>query len=297
MLLAELHRKLRVRASCSACGEAGDVLSPGASEDALTSTVFGLLRYTKPELALLPLLTHIDLDAVPGSAWDLRPWPRYDVDILPVASADTKRVICEPDMVIEGPSFVVIEAKLGAPLGGDPTQLPEEITIAHRRASGRQWRVVCVTAHSRMPSTSSFRARSGTIVLDEPMPLADAIASYFDAIALLGVAGNWPTSEQVRRHLRWLSWQSVGNLVSDAFREPSLASHDRALSMDVIELLRFRALYADPFRGFSALEAAPLQWPLGGWLNGPRFSRLLALELRWPPATWLAPPPSTEEAK
>src|SRR5580700_5748377 len=113
MLLAEIQGKLKGTFGCAICGDDGISLEARvATEDALTSTVFGALRWLPPELGLLPLLQLLEL---PGT--------------------ETVERRCEPDAIIDAPaqSFVLIEVKLDSKLGGDPLQLPKEAIFAHRR--------------------------------------------------------------------------------------------------------------------------------------------------------------------
>lgn len=307
MLLAELHGKFRGH----------DI------EDVLTSTVFGLLRYSDQRLALEPLLDQCMVGAV-GQAWELKPWPRHQVSSLRVDDVCVSEVTCEPDMVIEGPDGVVVmEAKLGAPLGGDPMQLPQEALVAHQIAGAKKWRLLCVTTHYAIPMIASFRASGSRIELGEQMPVNEAVASYFQALAEIGTPGNWPDANEVRANVLWLSWRTIAMLIDSAVATyPTRAEHEVALARDVLRLLRERFPEEEPFHGFRKLPtqtlvarlpelwtggrptirinwsypSSDLAWPLQDWLapkpspseNAPIFSALINKPLSWPAMRWLA---------
>ena len=326
MLLAELHSKLKGRFACGACGneDATDFGALAASEDALTSTVFGLLRYTDPRLALGPILARCGLEVGAAEAWKLQPWPRHAVRLRKLREHDLRQVSCEPDMVIEGPTGVVVmEAKLGAPLGGDPMQLPQEALVAHRISHGNPWRLLCVTTHRNAPTLPGFRVSGSLIEPGEYMPLNEAVASYFEAVSSIGIPGEWPAPDRVRASITWLSWGAIATLIEAALAaHPTVTSHDTAQANDVLDLLRSRSLYEEPFRGFRNVPKAmlgarvpevwaqsriaprfrwtypstALVWPHLNWLvqpsstiqHSPMFSTLIHKTLSWPLGRWLS---------
>jgi hypothetical protein len=161
MLLAEIQGKLKGTFACTVCGDDGISLEAAvAIEDALTSTVFGALRWLRPELGLSPILRRLDL---PVTAPDptIRLWPRDDVPVVGIGETKISDVGCEPDVVIDvpGQSFTLVEVKLGAALGAEPLQLPKEAIFAHRHARGRPWRLLCVTPGASEPRIPGISRR------------------------------------------------------------------------------------------------------------------------------------------
>ncbi len=161
MLLAEIKGKLRGTFGCSTCGSDG--VSPGAvvaTEDALTSTVFGALRWLRPELGLLPILRRIELPVVAPAVPTIDLWPRDKVPVVELEKGEMTEVGCEPDVVIDVPeqSYLLVEVKLDAILGADPLQLPKEAIFAHLHARGRPWRLLCITRGTSPPRIRGFQA-------------------------------------------------------------------------------------------------------------------------------------------
>src|SRR5262249_19551421 len=157
----------------------------------------------------------------------------------------------------------LIEVKLGAALGADPLQLPKEALFAHGHARGRPWRLLCVTPAVTAPHIRGFRVEGNLLAQDHPMPLADAVASYFAAAASLGRGGGWPSAEDVRASVRWLSWSSLGAMFEAAGRQGSVAPHEAALLDDVVALLHRRGLIRPMFHGFNIPPAHSLRWTAG----------------------------------
>lgn len=297
MLLAQLHGKLKGRFACSVCGneDAADFDALMTSEDALTSTVFSLLRYTSPRLALEPVISYCGISDVGQSSWHLKPWPRRPVSILRLKEATVRQVSCEPDMIIDGPTGVIVmEAKLGMQLGTDPMQLPQEALVAYRLSEGRVWRLLCVTAHRRTPEIGGFRAAGTVIESDVAMPLNEAVASYFEALRTLGTPGDWPEPKQVRENVLWASWGGLGGLFEKAAEsELSAAENEIAIVRDVLQLLKSQALYEDPFRGFQSVPTHTLEARMPSlWTSCRRIDRFLwsyqSPHLEWPKLHWFA---------
>jgi hypothetical protein len=203
-------------------------------------------------------------------------------------------------MIIEGPSAVVVmEAKLGAPLGGDPMQLPQETVVAHTVANGREWRLLCVTPHRRMPMIQGFRASNGAIALDAPQPLSEAVASYFNSLVDIAAPGDWPEPDKVQRSIKWMSWQAVATSIDNASEHHSMRQpHSVALAQDVLRLLRARGYYIDPFGGFQRIPAVhlanrvPSLWTARNTVPPFRPNPRLG-ELVWPRLTWLEQRPNS----
>ncbi|WP_437950164.1 hypothetical protein WME98_04625 [Sorangium sp. So ce296] len=296
MLLAEIQGKLKGTFACAACGSSDGVRLEAASamEDVLTSNVFGALRYLRPELGVLPLLEHLDLRLDPAHSPRLTAWPSNVASIVALGDRELRDVGCEPDVVLEGrAALVLVEVKLGAPLGADPMQLPKESIVAHQRASGRPWRLLCVTPGATAPHLQGFRVEEGRLARGPVVPLAEAVASYFTAATMLRPVADWPRASEVRANVRWMSWSSVGKLLRAAFERNATAPHEENLLADVLALLQMRGLLRPDFHGFTRLEATLFQrlgHPL--WRRPrPRARSLWSFACTvtpWPKLRWLA---------
>lgn len=296
MLLAEIQGKLKGTFGCSICGadEAANPEAAAAGEDALTSTIFGALRWLRPELGLLPILRHLELPVPEPAVPVVRLWPWEAVGVVGVGDADPGDVGCEPDVVIDLPerALTLVEVKLGAALGADPLQLPKEAVFAYRHASGRPWRLLCITPAVTAPRIPGFCIEGGRLALAAPMPLADSVASYFAAAASLGFGAGVPSAAEARAAVRWLSWSSIGTVLETARTKAVVAPHEVALLDDVIALLRRRGLLRPVFHGFRKLPERRLAWAAGAlWRHAQASHGLWNIEARgcaWPDLRWLS---------
>lgn len=269
MLLAEIRGKLRGSFDCTNCGTHG-AIAPEASlciEDALTSTVFGAMRWLRPELGILPLFRRLELPADETAIANIELWPWHVVSLLGLEASELSDVGCEPDALlhIEDQGLVLMEAKrgLGIQLGDQPLQLPKEAVVAHRCAKGRPWRLLCVTSGTTAPWIRGFRAENGRLILADSMPLADAVASYFEAAATIGSRADWPLAADVRANTRWMSWSTIGALMNVARTRSPVARQEAALLSDVVGYLKRRGLMLPEFRGFEIATAPSLLWDVG----------------------------------
>jgi hypothetical protein len=295
MLLAEIRGKLKGTFGCVVCGSDG--ISPEAAvaiEDALTSSTFGALRWLRPELGLLSILRLLELPYNASDAPTVSLWPWDRVPVVSVGEeAEMVEVGCEPDAVIDlpGQGLVLVEVKLGAVLGADPLQLPKEAVFAHRLAHGRPWRLLCITTGTTAPRIQGFRLDGDRLVLTDRLPLADAVASYFSAVARQNAtATSWPSSSEVKAAVRWLPWSSLGALFATARAKFAAAPHEHALLDDVVALLRRRGLMRAEFHGFELTSVRPLKWSAGLlWRRSAKpLWHIQAKVSPWPALKWLS---------
>jgi hypothetical protein len=292
MLLAEIQGKIRGTFGCTACGNDGMSLEAAvAVEDALTSTVFGALRWLRPELGLLPLLRRLELPLLAPEP-SIRLWPRDGVPVIGIGDTKIAEVGCEPDVIIDVPaqSLTLVEVKLGAVLGAEPLQLPKEAIFAHRHARGRPWRLLCVTPGASPPRIQGFRVEGNRLALSDRMPLADAVASYFAAATPFARSADWPSAPEVRASVCWMSWSSFGALLETVRAQASTAQHEGNLLDDVVALLRRRGLMRPTFHGFEIVPARPLGWGAGVlWRRGQRsLWNVRAKVTPWSAVQWLS---------
>lgn len=296
MLLAEIHGKLSGTFGCTVCrtDESVDSGARVATEDALTSTVFGALRWLRPDLGLAPLLRRMELPFASSAVPVVSVWPRDGIPVIDVGEAELAEVGCEPDVVIDvlENSFALVEVKLGAVLGAEPMQLPKEAIFAHRHARGRPWRLLCLTRGTTAPLISGFRAEAGRLARGDWMPLADAVASYFVAAAVLGHTTGYPSASEVKASVRWLSWSALGASLEVARAQLSALPHEVSLLDDVIALLHLRGLMRPVFHGFEIACTRPLGWSAGALWRRSRTRRpLWSIEhsvTAWPALRWLS---------
>lgn len=301
MLLAEIQGKLRGSFDCENCGEEG-AIAPGASagiEDALTSTVFGAMRWLRPELGILPLLRRLELPSDDVAIANIQLWPRAPgIPLLELGRAEITLRGCEPDAFIDigEQAFVLMEAKRGwgKDLGLDPLQLPKEAIVAHLFAKGRPWRLLCVTSGTTAPSIPGFAAEDGRLVQVESMPLKEAVASYFKAAALLGCHADWPPPEDVHANTCWLSWSSIGHMFQTSRSQSATLNHEAALLEDLVAYLEKAGHLRPPFHGFNLRLAPRLAWDAGMiWRDSASdycgFARLPAKAPKpWPKLRWFS---------
>lgn len=293
MLLAEIQGKLRGTFGCTACGN--DRISPEAlvaTEDALTSTAFGALRWLRPDLGLLPFLRLLGLPFAASAVPTVRLWPWDTIPVVGIGATKFEEVGCEPDVTIDLPeqSFVVVEVKLGAILGSDPLQLPKEAIFAHRHARGRPWRLLCVTPSTTAPHIQGFSFERGRLALGQRMPLAEAVASYFAATTPLRRSAGLPSASEVRAAVCWMSWSSFGALFEAARAQASTAPHERTLLDDVVAIFRRRGLIRPVFHGFEVTRAQSLRWNAGViWRRGRKPLWSISSKVTpWSASPWLS---------
>ncbi len=249
MLLAEIKKKLG-RVLQDAAGGEEPATEYFDYEDVLTSNVFGALRYLDPRYGLEPVLR--DLGLPPITSAGLTVWEAEDG--------------CEPDVIIDlGHSLVVVEAKLRAPFGVD--QLPREVRYAHRRARGRPWRLLCVTAHATEP------LYLGTT-------LAKGVASWFAEDNELGL----PPSE-IERRIAWMPWYAIASRLEESVRSLAPPASAIALIDDLLTSLRGRGLTRLPFHGFGRIPTMVHGWKASPWREARAAPPPRQLTWRVPPLT------------
>lgn len=259
MLLAELQKKVAHQFECPTCG---DVTNPAAQlgiEDALTSYVFGTLRYLPPEAGIIPVLNAAGV--MPGAAHDFEIilWPFDTVLLDPIGEVGPTPIGVEPDVIVMGGGLVVcVEAKLGSRLGADPLQLPKEVIHVAReaRALGLDWRLVCLTADPHEPWLSCFEPRGGRLSTSGQSRVADAVASYFAASS----GDGWPRPDDVRSRVSWISWSHIHDALG-ASQEGAPPWCRRAVD-DLRLLLGRKGLVPPKFHGFR-LSTPPLPDGIG----------------------------------
>ena len=240
-------------------------LSP-ESEDLVTSTVFGGLRYLRPIEALLPFLA--EARCVDGSsplAWlrGLESSVEVEYDFWPMWRGEGV-LPCEPDIVLDirstrgGGALVLVEAKLRS---GKSSQA-DASAVAPYDQLAREWSNLVQVAGTR--GAAPFLVY---LTADFAMPAADIEASILD----------WerkPPPGAPEPVFAWLSWRHLHS---------ALADRDDAVSRDIVELLDRLSLR--PFGGIGLAEDLPA-WP--PW----RFRRAWRWESALPrtPMTWRFPP-------
>ena len=224
------------------------------SEDVLTATVFGLLGWTDPALALAPWLKFaraFDEAADPaclglsGGRASVTLWPRLEVGDGTTA---------EPDVVIEQEaecrSVVFAECKLSSGPSGWPIEEIPRVT----GQLGRQWcaltRGWARDAHGNV--TPPHRAAILYVTADWTMPRAALAAMAAECERKIG-------DQRFRRSVWWLSWRTLPRVLDGVDATDVTA---KAICRSIAEYLR--ALELDCFDAESAPN--PLRYP--GWSYG-----------------------------
>lgn len=249
MLLAQVRSKVGSMFNCPSC-EADISLGTGI-EDALTSHVFGILRHLPARRATLPLLRGVGLDVEVADEPGVELWPFGSVRLVRVGESELVDLGVEPDATIDGRNaLVTVEAKLGSKLGADPLQLPKQVVYSAAASPGRPWWLLCITTDSVEPSHHSFRVEHGRLVLGDLAPLANAVASYFDAIASIHPSYTWPLAADVLTCVRWTSWKAVARILKGAAGEEGIETWAASALNDLYALLQLQGIVTPEFQGF-----------------------------------------------
>ena len=236
------------------------------------------------------MLCKIELPVTQPAALTIELWPSNAVPFLRAEATEIAELRCEPDVVIDAPgqSLAVVEVRAGG-TARCRAGLGKEAIYAHRRAGGRPWRLLCVTRDTFAPRIQGLRIEGGRLTLGAPMPLTNAVGSYFEAAASLGHGVGWPSASEVRAAVRWLPWSWFGRLFEEAQAAASIAPHEANLREDVVAILRRRGVMRPEFHGFRSVPSPPLGWNVGA-LWRPQQGSLWSITARtspWPAPRWL----------
>lgn len=228
------------------------------SEDVLTATVFGLLSWLAPQVALGKWLTTAKpFDgtatatlALAGTASPLTFWPTLEVGDGTTA---------EPDVLIEtraaGRSVIFIEAKLWSGPSGWPTTA--DATSRLTGQLGRQWSALMRgwSVGGAGGSNAPDQAVIVYVTADWTMPRAALAAMVDEVEAKLGDA-------RLRHSLYWLSWRTLPAIL-DAIATDE--GHDRTTRTIAHEVAAYlRELDLDCYEGVSPPQSSQFAWIYGG---------------------------------
>lgn len=228
------------------------------SEDVLTATVFGVLSWIAPEVALGKWLnTAKPFDAsvtatltLVGTATALTFWPRLEVGDGSTA---------EPDVVIETRaatrSVIFIEAKLWSGPSGGPTSTDASERITGQL--GRQWSAL--TRGWSVGDSSGSNAPDDAAIIyvtaDWTMPRAELAAMVDEVEMKLADTG-------LRRSLYWLSWRKLPAILDSIVRQEGYEQTPRTIAREVAEYLR--ELDLDCYDGVSPPRSSQFAWAYRG---------------------------------
>lgn len=217
------------------------------SEDVVTATVFGALRYVGFERGLGPWLSlarRVDgvALAVTG-AWDVRFWP----------SLSHGNAVVEPDVLLtpttKGLPTLLVECKLWSGPSGNPT--PKEDAVV-RGQLGRQWLALRSHLHAIGATQAGEPLTDGLIVYVTPDPVMpratlDAMVSEIESKTAHRGLGE---------RLYWLSWRSLHGLLGP----PGDDLEGRVVADLRAFLARYDFVACGPVR---APTAAVVRWSFG----------------------------------
>lgn len=228
------------------------------SEDVLTATVFGLLSWLAPEVALGKWLTtaapfsgSTTATVTPaGTTSQVTFWPRLDVGDGSTA---------EPDVLIEtraaGRSVIFIEAKLWSGPSGWPTTTDASSRVTGQL--GRQWSALMRgwSVGDAGGSNAPDEAAIVYVTADWTMPRAALAAMVDEVEAKLGDAG-------LRRSLYWLSWRTLPAILDAIATEEGHDRTTRTIAREVAAYLR--EIDLDCYEGLSPPQSSQFAWIYGG---------------------------------
>jgi hypothetical protein len=223
-------------------------LSCLASEDALTSAVFGRLRYLPAGVIGRWLDT-----ALPSANERIRerPWSQEEVpelDFWPTwPDADGTSV--EPDVLLRyGDSLVVVEAKLWSGKSG-----------TKQDQLARQWRVGVM--HFAQ-TTRSFRLAAHVYLTAHLTRPDKELAESMNALKNAGYN---------HTHLWWLSWATLSPILAEMAQNP--------IASDLLEYLR--AVGVVRFVGWNIKPGRPVTWHYTRAVDAPYWERARLSPQRW----------------